>query len=381
MEREFLIGIDFGLYVDKATYESWLNLLKGLVWAKEMDSKHWRRSRGYARVPRHLHPQSSGPSSRTYSRHRISHRARSTSPGFSKLATPPYNINDTYPIRSSANADASWSPSLRLGSKRSAAAAFSPTSATFAHIPAKRPVSMSLVIPECVPGNGSSSNSPLEPLQSFAKLSIGSSPGGPPSSQRASATTFDPSTKQDNVPTTLVTAYSVDERRRAVAPQASASLFRPHQLVLTSLRLLQNLYFYSLACSPMENAEESRCRKAKLRYHQPPPPTTYYHPPRPIPVDIQSASTSPRDFHMNLAALPHLHDTAWSQQNSYKAALAPVYTGYSTPPHQDVAHCVKRSVPSAPFANAGPPGVQFYYPAPGPTQHVSPVYSRGRSFQ
>ena len=40
MEREFLLGVDFNLYVDKPTYEAWLNLLKGLVCAKERD---WRR--------------------------------------------------------------------------------------------------------------------------------------------------------------------------------------------------------------------------------------------------------------------------------------------------------------------------------------------------
>ncbi|KAF6757840.1 hypothetical protein DFP72DRAFT_1110700 [Ephemerocybe angulata] len=38
MEREFLHGVDFNLYVDKPTYESWLHLLKGLVQAKEHDS-------------------------------------------------------------------------------------------------------------------------------------------------------------------------------------------------------------------------------------------------------------------------------------------------------------------------------------------------------
>jgi hypothetical protein len=39
MEREFLLGVDFNLYVDKPTYEAWLNLLKGLVWAKERDCR------------------------------------------------------------------------------------------------------------------------------------------------------------------------------------------------------------------------------------------------------------------------------------------------------------------------------------------------------
>ncbi|KAF9552705.1 hypothetical protein CPC08DRAFT_262103 [Agrocybe pediades] len=45
MEREFLSGVDFNLYVDKATYEAWLNLLKGLVLAKEKDCRRYSRSR------------------------------------------------------------------------------------------------------------------------------------------------------------------------------------------------------------------------------------------------------------------------------------------------------------------------------------------------
>ena len=222
MEREFLFGIEFGLYVDKATYESWLNLLKGLVWAKDMDSRRWRRFRGSTRVLRLVHPHNAGPAPRTYARH--PHRARSTSPGFSKLATPPYHAQDSQPVPPPANPDA-VSPTLRLGSKRTAAAAFSPTSATFAAMPAKRPVSMSLVIPESqyLSGNGSNStsHSPLEPLQSFAKLSIGSSPAGPSTQLAPPSTLPVPPAKQEVVPATLVTAYSVDERRRNVPPQVS----------------------------------------------------------------------------------------------------------------------------------------------------------------
>ncbi|KAH6880608.1 hypothetical protein BKA70DRAFT_187966 [Coprinopsis sp. MPI-PUGE-AT-0042] len=47
MEREFLMGVDFNLYVDKPTYESWLNLLKGLVIAKERDARS--RAEGHRR--------------------------------------------------------------------------------------------------------------------------------------------------------------------------------------------------------------------------------------------------------------------------------------------------------------------------------------------
>lgn len=84
MEREFLLGIDFGLYVDKTTYESWLNLLKGLVMAKERDSKHWQRSRCPVRTSHlhrpHCHRHAHAPQSRA-----VSHRARSSSPRRSSI--------------------------------------------------------------------------------------------------------------------------------------------------------------------------------------------------------------------------------------------------------------------------------------------------------
>jgi len=92
MEREFLIGIEFGLYVDKSTYESWLNLLKGLVWAKDMDSRRWRRTRGAPRASRLMHP-STAP--RNSVRH--THRARSTLPVICKLAT---SLPDSAYVRS-----------------------------------------------------------------------------------------------------------------------------------------------------------------------------------------------------------------------------------------------------------------------------------------
>ena len=202
------MGIDFGLYVDKPTYESWLCLLKGLVHAKDKDSKQFRRTRGFPRTPRNMDIRSL----RSLVQNQPSrHRARSTSPRSSESN---FVGNIAFPILGPVNAEAS----PRSGLKRSAAAAFSPTSATFAHIPSKRPVSMSVVVPELVvPSNrpSSSSYSPSEPLRSFAKMSLGSSPASvkPPS---------------DSVcVTTLSTAYAVNEQRYPVGPQVSESVFFP----------------------------------------------------------------------------------------------------------------------------------------------------------
>ena len=39
MERKFLLGVNLRLYVDKQTYDLWLNLLRGLVYAKESKAR------------------------------------------------------------------------------------------------------------------------------------------------------------------------------------------------------------------------------------------------------------------------------------------------------------------------------------------------------
>jgi hypothetical protein len=214
MEKEFLLGVDFNLYVDKPTYESWLNLLKGLVSAKERDSRHFRKNRGLVRSSKLTHPPSScGPASRSYSTYRTTYRARSTSPSQTRTV---YSYPATHvPV---PNADLP-SPTARLGSKRSATDAFSPTSATFSQVPAKRPISISLQIPEFGPktSGGPNSHSPLEGLQSFARMTLASPHAVTPSgaSQGSSWT----SETRNVVPETLVTPYSLDEARRTSVPE------------------------------------------------------------------------------------------------------------------------------------------------------------------
>lgn len=385
MEKEFLKGVRFNLYVDKATYETWTNLLKGLVMAKERDCRQWRKSRGLGHSPRRAHPHSSAAStSRTYtSRYRSStHRARSTSPGQTTRSYASDIYSPNYPTPPAMDASHhSPSPASRSGSKRSAETAFSPTSATFTRVPAKRPV-ISLYIPELASGAGPKSHSPLDGLQSFSKMSLASAASSPltrlPPPQAESSWT---STAKSHPPPpeTLVTAYRVDERQRPPVPE--------------------KVYFLKLTCSPMENEEESQWRKARLRYHQPPPPmpASYYPPQPPMPLNVQSASASPHDVHMTIPhhPLPRFHDFAWSRQRS---PMAPNYVPSAPPPYHEIdsssqqqqqhyqhyrTHSQEFSdspIPSAPFANAGPPGVQFY---PTPVVHrSSPVYphnwSRGR---
>ncbi|KAK7047205.1 hypothetical protein VNI00_006871 [Paramarasmius palmivorus] len=424
MEREFLMGVDCNLYVDKATYESWLNLLKGLVMAKERDNQQFRKSnRRNARGVRQPGSHITNTPSRyvSSSRYRVpSHRARSTSPSQTARSLPYLAVPPQYSAAPPASHNAhshvqvpqprAYEPSTpvasnqvtvpRSGSKRSAEAAFSPTSASFSDIPTKRPVSISLQIPESsgtIAGPNSSSYSPLD-VQSFEKMSIDSPAKAlPRPSSHSTRTGNGPAswsssspTRRSSVPETLVTAYALDEGRRSAVPQ--------------------NLYFYSLACSPME--DEDRSRKARLRYHQPPPPSTTYQPlPRSaLPANIQSASTSPNDAHLTVpvpTALPHFNDTVWTRpqtqhhhshfpqyhqpqprhaQQAQHLSYPPPILAHEPPRYQyqptqtrlppmdvegeDDDHSPQ--VQSAPFANAGPPGVGAqFYPTPGPTQRYA----------
>jgi hypothetical protein len=217
MEREFLLGVDFGLFVDKATSESWQNLLKGLVMAKERDSQWWRRSRASARSSRAI--------GGAYSYHAVSpshqtswptrgrpmyHRARSSSPPSTACFCPPtFRPNPQYyaPSNSTQTAQSrplpattlpplvhraqappplsspEHSPHPRSGSKRNASAAFSPTSETFLMAdapPTKRPIAISLEIPpprSGPPSASSASGHSPEPLRSFARMSLGPAAG------------------------------------------------------------------------------------------------------------------------------------------------------------------------------------------------------------
>ncbi|KAG1855970.1 hypothetical protein F4604DRAFT_1799664 [Suillus subluteus] len=319
--EEFLMGIDFNLYISKKTYDSWMHLLRGLVHAKERECRRWR-TRARHRTPRHTQPM--------WRCHSTSHRARSTSP---EQPVHPRTYSSTYHC-------------LAPGLKRSAADAFSPTSSSFHELPPlKRPTGMTLQIPETNHPTAPHSASPVESLQSFAKMSLSSSPHSVRSAQS------NQSHQGDTRPQTLVAAY------RAEGP----------------VNVPQNLYYYSLAGSSTDYAaEEERVRrKARLRCYQPQPPPPPSYPPPYMPQDIQSESVSPYEIHVDVRAvpLPHLHDAVWSR----KLARPPSYgeSSLQLPPLRENA------VPSAPFANAGPPGVHFYSAS---SQRESPAYPYNWSY-
>ncbi|KAF7982396.1 hypothetical protein HWV62_28491 [Athelia sp. TMB] len=407
MEREFLEGVGWACFVDGATYGKWRDLLRGLVAAKERDRKMWRGPVRSARSSGRLGVNTT-PSRNFSARHgraQQPHRARSTSPSRFTYAfeftaphshSPPqplpHSATSSYPPHSTYSSNPSYpphaythqeypeyspTPDPRPGSKRHATDAFSPTASSFADLrptKAQKPTPSSLVIPEHPQTHAHPQrSSPLEGLQGFATMSLASSNGAPYTPEtRSSSPAPGPTwngTREAQPPQTLVAAY------RAGGP----------------VQVPQNLYYYSLAGSAHEEEEENNRRKAKLRRHQPPPAYPAFYPPQRVPQNVQSASASPvhgshahshhthysahgqhleppTQYQAQTATLPHFHDTVWTRE----------------PAHGQYAQSSTQSpVPSAPFANAGPPGFhgQFYTPPQQVLQQPSPLegyWARGR---
>lgn len=234
MEREILLGIDFSLYVNKSTYDSWLNLLKGLVMAKEKDGSVWKknpypRGRGTrsARAPVQSNAWSTTRSTPAYATPTRPHRARSTSPS-SQSFRYPFTFTSTTPATTLRPTN---DQPLKPGSKRSAEDAFSPTTTTFPPIkaPRRNTPALSLSIPGSIPVNpspavnhGVKSGSPLDGLL-FSKLSLASnSPAVASSTQNVESNDrmWVSSSGQHVPPKTLSAAWPLQERERTwAAPQ------------------------------------------------------------------------------------------------------------------------------------------------------------------
>jgi hypothetical protein len=327
MEKEFLAGVDWRLFVSKSKYESWLQLLRGLVQAKDRHSRSLKTRRGprtgRAAVPRH-HLQTS-PSRRPY-------RARSTSPEHSYMyASGPTHLSVPPPpvFQISHNV----SPvATRPGDKRSADVAFSPTSANFTTLPSKRPLRPTVQIPNSSRSSGHS-YSPLEGLQSFSQLSL-ASPCRPHTGPTSTSWHF----SQPSMHQTLTTAHSMGQQQ---------------------LPTPQNLYYYALSCSPNVQEEESHWRKSRLRCHKPAPAPLPRLQVPPLPMNIQSACTSPTHTHAVRSAftVPSISDAVW-----YRSTESRRHSSYDPMPGQ-VSNASPSSIKFAPFANAGPPGVHFYAPS------------------
>jgi len=284
-------------------------------------------------------------------------RARSSSPvHLQRGSDSPHSLANSNPQYSPEIAIEVDSP-LRSRVKRSAFDAFSPTSAAFdIERPAKRPISLAVEIPSST-ASGLHTPSPMESLQSFSKLSLGSSPA---LSQTTEGTAVTASARHIP-PQTLITSYRLDPTKPRPVPK--------------------HLFFYSLAGSPM--ADDCRSRKGLLRYHQPPQssaPSYYAYPPPPVPYAIQSASASPHHSNVTLPpVLPSSTMVSWTRNTaapavSHDLSYARCVDGQE--PLPALRETMNGSVPLATFANAGPPGVHYHYPTPA----YSPDYHwrRGR---
>ncbi|QRV76827.1 cyclin [Ceratobasidium sp. AG-Ba] len=364
MEKEFLSGLNHNLYVDLATYESWVRMLSGLIDAKEREADAYRR-RHQQDIPRLSVPVRQQPSS---------HRARSSSPTFAFTFTHPVSapgpVSYPAPPASVSRRDSQpitlppldMSPSVLVphrSSKRSAHDAFSPATASASALPFKR----------AIPSPDS--------------MSPGSDQGG-----------------------YLASAYTAD-----------------HSAGLRSD--LKYLPYHTLASSPAYDTRLNGVRKGVLRYHELQSPE---HRPQPLPVlppirVPQSACTSPREYTYSAYPPPYPVPPPMSSHH-----LTPPQTSIRTPPSYPAPspHIVVYTPPRfrdrdtvmedydcsprsergsemdyahhphpyrhvvygrspvcdrvvAPFANAGPPGVRWDHAQAvyqQPTPNWSPI--RGR---
>lgn len=306
MEREFLQGVDFRLYVDSSTYDSWLNLLRGLVLAKEREHQRWLSRR---RVPSlalpNPHTQYHQPAQAEQARNddrrsrgsqpdvlayaaSASQRARSTSPhrsAYSYSAAYPFTFAVPYSSASAASASATssaqnetsayaysqsarTSPSSSLSSasgsvsdssmvvdsaaaearsKRRAADAFSPTSASFGSLPTvhppKRPTNLAVDIDAALSARAGTNNSVsghpayapfAESLKSLERLSLASAGAG-----SAPITPVEPEHRH----------HGHLPQREQQREQTLAAPYRPEDFHRRAQP--QNLYFYTLASSPV----------------------------------------------------------------------------------------------------------------------------------
>lgn len=222
MEREFLRGVDFRLYVNTDTYRAWVNLLKGLVAAKERDEQQWRYSRpSYAHAPA---PRLSVPNMP---------RARSVSPLPSLKAAYPFTFTaPTFnnPFTTRPTDSCPHIPSAP-GTKRPAAVAFSPLSAALLGPPSKRPISLDMSV---VRPSHDAPASAGATLSAFAKLSLNK----PDTPSRKAQTRPVLEAAQ-----TLAAPYNLQERM--VTPDPEVCWLRPGRLSLLFTSLPESI----LLCS------------------------------------------------------------------------------------------------------------------------------------
>jgi len=349
MEREFLQGVDNRLYVNLPTYEGWLNLLNGLILAKEREMKYWQRGDGPRSASKTdgLHP--------TYQPSSRSQRARSSSPLRSLRAPYPF----TFAPPPFAQLNPFSLPPVHLvrpGSKRSACDAFSPRTVAQTELnPAKRPLSLDIDVPRTQASPYSAS--PMEPSPVDSVMYTATPPTAVHTPSAPSAVSY---------PISAMSSMSIGS---AVPPQ-TRTLAAPytHDSIRWQSAVPQYLTYNTLASSPMGDQREHVARKTVRRCHQPAPYNMgqeYISRHLPAPLSSQSANASPRD----MTVFAPYHNHAQNRMSSFSHSQLLDAERHLAVPHptlhsnsRDVSPNTLRSsrgIQLAPFANAGPPGVQW----------------------
>ncbi|KAG8742118.1 hypothetical protein FRC10_001988 [Ceratobasidium sp. 414] len=324
MEKEFLNGLGHNLYVDLATYDSWVRMLDGLIDAKDREAEAYRR-RHQQHIPHLPIPIRQQPSS---------HRARSSSPTFPFTFAHPVSVHAPNPLGRDSHPitlpPLDMSPSVLVphrSSKRSAHDAFSPATAQASALPFKR----------AIPSPDSSS------------------PGSDYGGYLASAYTDHSAGLRSDLKYlpyhTLASSPAHDARPRGVRK----AVLRYHELQSPEPRSQP----YPVL-PPIRTIPQSACTSPREYAY------SAYPPPHPVPLPISHHLTPPdtaiRTPPSYPAPSPHI--VVYSPPRAYARDRDTEMADFDSPGSEremEFARYVYRHSPIcvAPFANAGPPGVHW----------------------
>ncbi|KZT61851.1 hypothetical protein CALCODRAFT_479615 [Calocera cornea HHB12733] len=368
-EQEFLNGINHNLCVNRPTYDAWLKTLKSLATARDQEHNKYLSRRSVLR-PRGAQP---GRLVRARSSSPLKPRIPHPNPPPTSYGYVPTGETDAF-YSSPASPILNASPLVKnepvtpampsIGAKRTVNDAFSPESAHMAP-PAKRGTAWSAMPnghrfeppfqlpPLVIPGEQTRQPIPStvqpepQPVYHRHPSTHRNTIPAPTAHHAIPHVPFTYSMPVPSIPPVVPPVVpSVPAAQHVQPPQATGSwayiprapsvdtLAAPYQLHnrLPNFNRPHDLYYYSLAASPLDVPENQKPRKAVLRYHHP----AYEGAPVSSvqPVFFAPAHQQPNGM---LVLPPPLPDQTRARSVVYSRANAQI----------------------APFANAGSPGVYW----------------------
>ncbi|EJD55024.1 hypothetical protein AURDEDRAFT_147691 [Auricularia subglabra TFB-10046 SS5] len=410
MEREFLTGINYRLFVDEATYSTWLNLLKGLVAAKDKEYRAWQREQArqqkrerelavsytHARVPTPRARSSSPTPSVRSPAYPFTFVAQVDSNPFYHHLPPPAPAYQQQPSYStyepSYTSTTDSPPPIR---KRPAIQAFSPTTyASHTRLqPLKRPVSMDMS--QYAPQAGTSFAQWREREPSDVEMDVAPQPHPAPlqpshPERPRVLTQFTPpqlTHQQYEQPPLSAGGVDASFSRMTLAQRSSPPQYQdvnqdPAQVLAapchpdprSASEAPHALYYYKLACSPLATDDEPahRDRKGRLRYHQ---PTQYLHPSVPVQQPLSPVYSGVQQQHQQHQPQPYYPSPAparYAYKMPLSANASPLATSQALPAHSS-SYLVQHQQPTPsyqPHAVRYPPPAQHgSYTPPATVQH------------